>query len=303
MLLRLNSAISRRTRVGETGRWTLFLGLLIAVALVGCSKREAAVTLPPLVKTVVVQTTGAVASSAAAAQPVEQNRTLRAELAGTVLEVLVRPGDTVQAGQALARLDPRDAKLSDSAARIQAAAARAELASAEADFARYTELRDKSYISEAEFGRRQAALAVARAQYEATLDRLGVNTLRAGQRAKVSEVLVQAGQAVSVGSAMVVLQSSAEATAAAPRPSSTGSAGRLAIPTTALLDGRRVLVVQSAGSHGAYKVVSRAVRLGGVDERTATVLAGLSDGERIVAVGAHLLVEGQAVRLLETGQP
>ncbi|MEY2776805.1 MAG: hypothetical protein RLY30_903 [Pseudomonadota bacterium] len=279
--------------------------LVVLALLAACSKQEAPVVLPPLVKTVVVKLAGGSASSPvpqakpASTQP---ERALRAELAGTVLEVLVKPNDAVQAGQALVRLDPRDAKLSDSAARVQAAAARAELATAEADFSRYTELRQKSFISEAEFGRRQAALAVARAQYEATLDRLGVNTLRAPQKGRVGEVRAQVGQLVASGTALVLLQGVAEPpTVSAGSLATPARQGRITIPTTALLDGQRVMVVVPGNTEASFKVVSRAVRLGGVDDRTATIAAGLAAGDRVVSVGAHLLVDGQAVRLLESG--
>jgi len=279
------------------------LGLAALLLLAGCSKPEAPAVLPPLVKTVVIKTSQAAATASEEARPTAAvtEQSLRAELAGTVLEVLVKANDTVQAGQALVRLDPRDARLSDSAARVQAAAARAELATAEADFARYTELRQKSFISEAEFGRRQAALAVARAQYEATLDRLGVNTLRAPRRARVTELGIQVGQSVSAGTVLVQIQianepvsTPAAATQRAPRP------GRMTLPTSALLDGQRVMVVVPGDTESSLKVVSRAVKLGGVDDRTATIISGLAAGDRVVAAGAHLLVDGQPVRLLES---
>ncbi|CAM8650477.1 AcrA Membrane-fusion protein [Burkholderiales bacterium] len=279
---------------------------MVSVGLMACSQSEPPAVLPPLVKTVVLTAVGGGGESrtTAVVPASEPERALKAELAGTVMEVLVKPGDSVQPGQALVRLDPRDAKLSDSAARVQAAAARAELATAEADFGRYTELRDKSFISEAEFGRRQAALAVARAQYEATLDRLGVNTLRASRRGKVSEVRVQVGQSVSGGSSLVVLQSVSEIPAGViPSAGSTVRPARLVLPTTALLDGQRVMVVQAGETPGTFRVVSRTIRLGGVDDRSATVVSGLAAGDRVVAVGAHLLVEGQAVRLLESVGP
>ena len=44
-------------------------------------------------------------------------------------------------------------------------------------------------------------------------------------------------------------------------------------------------------------VTWRAVRLASLGEETATISAGLRPGERFVALGAHLLHEGQAVRL------
>jgi RND family efflux transporter MFP subunit len=49
---------------------------------------------------------------------------------------------------------------------------------------------------------------------------------------------------------------------------------------------------------GKQPVVTwRAVRLASIGEETATISGGLQPGERFVALGAHLLHEGQAVRL------
>lgn len=59
------------------------------------------------------------------------------------MSVFVAQGDTVTAGQAIARIDPLDMALSETSARTQLAAAQAELDFNEADFRRFQELHQK----------------------------------------------------------------------------------------------------------------------------------------------------------------
>ncbi|NBY13448.1 MAG: biotin/lipoyl-binding protein [Betaproteobacteria bacterium] len=281
-----------------------FLALLAGALLVSsCSKAPAPGAPPPLVKTVVVGQSHPLATTARAIDP-NASRTspsqARAELSGEVLEVLVRSGQQVAAGQALVRIDPRDAKLADSSAKVQVQAARAELASAEADFARYTELRQKSFISQAEWERRSAALANTRGQFEATLDRLGVSSVRALQAARVERVLVAPGQFVQAGQLVAGLHPDRPIAAFAESGGASRSARGLSIPTTALLDGSAVMVVEVLKDGGA-RVVRRNVRISRAQEQEVFVLEGLAEGDRVVSIGAHLLADGQTVRVVELG--
>lgn len=217
------------------------------------------------------------------------------EVIGEVTDVLVQVGQSVRAGQALVRIDPRDAALADTAAKLQIDAARAELASAEADFKRYTDLRDKSFISQAEWERRAAAIASARANFEASVDRLGLYTARATRDATVVVVSIRKGQSVGSGQPLVRLRLNA--------PSQdldamglAGSIGKgMRVPLTAIVGGDSVMRIESAGAGFLVKKV--AVRIGDADDRFARIDSGLGMGDRVVAVGAHLLTDGQAVRL------
>jgi len=207
-----------------------------------------------------------------------------------VLEVLAKPGDRVQPGQALVRIDPADARLADSAARVQIEAARAQLAAAEADFRRYTELRDQSFISAAEWDRRRAALALVRAEFEATLDRLGLYTLRAARAGTVRAVSVRPGQAVAAGFELLKIQ--AEGSTA---PMVAGAPQGLILPTGAVVDGRWVFRVREAD--GGFRVQRVAVVLGDADATQVLVTQGLAAGDLVVAAGAQRLADGDAVRV------
>lgn len=299
-------------------RFTAVLAVLAMVAglglLLGCSKNEPAAVLVPAVKVFQVGASlplsegrhaqgDLTAGTATGANEVPGE--LRSELSGTVIEVLVKPGEAVRAGQSLMRLDPRDAKLANSAAEIQLQAARAKLANVEADFSRYSELLSKGFISKAEWDRREALLIAERAQFEVTLDQLGVYTLRALDSGVVRRVLVRKSQVVQAADLVIELQlrqsSKATPREAAPKRlanikgNETLQAGVYRIPLTALLEGRSVM--RLVPNNDQFLVEPIAVNVLEANESYALV-EGLLKGDSIVAVGAHLLSPGQKVRRL-----
>jgi RND family efflux transporter MFP subunit len=83
---------------------------------------------------------------------------------GKMVARTVELGDTVKAGQVLARLDPMDLKLGQDAARSGFEAARVNADQASADYKRFKELRDQGFISAAELDRRESAYKAAEAQ-------------------------------------------------------------------------------------------------------------------------------------------
>lgn len=283
----------RPCRAAALGLSFLFLSL----GLTGCSK-EAPKPLPdPLVE--VYQIESSTSTGRAAEQPsgvsLSPESTVLAQSSGVVEAILVKSGDRVVAGQALIRLDPIDARLADSSARVQIAAAAAQLASAEADFARYERLRQQNFISQAEFERRQAAVIAARAEHEARLDSLGLITSRALTAGVVQRIVIGKGQPVQAGAMLMVVSGSppvSQAAAAASPPNSQSSR----VPLAALIHGgQAVLLIESID--GGHRVRQQAVVVTTSDERWAQVSQGLRAGDRVVAIGAHLLTDGQRVRL------
>lgn len=74
-----------------------------------------------------------------------------------------------------------------------------------------------------------------------------------------------------------------------------GQTAAMSVPLGAIYDrgqGPGVWVIAGRGTVGW-----RPVRLGSVGEETAVVAAGLNSGERFVALGAHMLHQGEAVRI------
>lgn len=81
------------------------------------------------------------------------------------------------------------------------------------------------------------------------------------------------------------------------------AASALQVPIGALFDpgkGPGVWVVEGEGGEGqGSRVTWRAVKVAGLGEETAAVVGGIAAGERIVVLGAHLLHEGEHVRLAD----
>lgn len=91
-----------------------------------------------------------------------QQTQLAAQVPGTVLELKVRAGDTVRAGQVLVRIDASAAEQGVAASSAQVAAAQAALDVAASELARQRQLAEKKYIS-------QGALEQAESQHRAAL--------------------------------------------------------------------------------------------------------------------------------------
>ncbi|MCL4182982.1 MAG: efflux RND transporter periplasmic adaptor subunit [Burkholderiaceae bacterium] len=92
-------------------------------------------------------------------QAVRQS-TVAAQASGNIVQLLVRAGDAVRAGQVLARIDERDAQAGLASSEAALARSQAELANARAHYERSRQLRAQGFIS-------QAALDVAEAQFRA----------------------------------------------------------------------------------------------------------------------------------------
>ncbi|WP_374335353.1 efflux RND transporter periplasmic adaptor subunit [Leeia sp.] len=127
-------------------------------------------------------------------------------VAGKVTARLVNVGDTVKNGQVLARLDATDYQLGSAAARAQQDAASVERQQNDRDLARFRQLRDQGFISQAEFERRKAALDSSNArlkQTEAQAQSSGnqarYTELRAEQDGVISQLDLEAGQVVAAG--------------------------------------------------------------------------------------------------------
>jgi RND family efflux transporter MFP subunit len=99
-------------------------------------------------------------------EPVRQ-ATLAAQVAGAIVSLSVKVGDTVRAGQELARIDARAAGQSAQASAAQVDAARASLTVAGKDFERQQQLLQKQYISQAALERSKAQFDAAQAQVKA----------------------------------------------------------------------------------------------------------------------------------------
>ncbi len=92
---------------------------------------------------------------------------LAAQVPGSVIELNVRAGDTVRAGQVLLRIDARAAEQAAAASGAQVAAAQAQLDVARSELARRRELAARKYISQGALEQAESQHRAAQAQVKA----------------------------------------------------------------------------------------------------------------------------------------
>lgn len=127
-------------------------------------------------------------------------------IGGKMAARLVDAGARVRGGQALARLDPQDAKLAAESARAQLASAEADHAFARAELERAADLLAKKFISPSAYDTRQTAYAAAKARLEQARSQTALSanqeaytTLAADGDGVVVSVSAEPGQVVAAG--------------------------------------------------------------------------------------------------------
>jgi len=139
----------------------------VIAGLTACSKPATAPEPVRAVRTLTIapESTGGAIEYAAEIRARAESR-LGFRVAGKMVSRPVGLGDSVKAGQVLARLDLEDLRLGQDAARSAVQVARVNHEQALADFRRFRELRDQGFISTAELERRETMLKAAQAQLE-----------------------------------------------------------------------------------------------------------------------------------------
>jgi hypothetical protein len=274
------------------------LALITSILILSaCGKGPDQEPLPRLVKVIVLGQAGEVTTEAGV---IRDPSVLRFDASGKVMEVLAKSGDSVLAGQSLARIIPNSVS-SESTVMISYRAIKSELQSAEADFKRFSDLKNKNFISASEFDRRSAGIESARAKYEQAIESIGFVTLRALEVGKLAQMNISVGQMVS--NQDVVGKIITEKTSKKPeKNTSTGKTAyksSLKIPTTAIhSDGVSVFkLTLDQGSQSTGKISAVKLVLGKIDDQSAELVSGLVAGDIVIATGWHALSEGQQVRI------
>ncbi len=150
-----------------------------------------------------------------------------AQVSGAVLELGVRAGDRVRAGQVLVRIDARAAEQSAAASGAQVAAARAALDVAGTELARKRQLAQKNYISqgaleqaESQYRAAQAQLNAQSAQAGAARTQTGLHVLRAPFDGVVSQLAIERGDMAMPGRPLLTVYDPAALRVTAHVPSS-----------------------------------------------------------------------------------
>ncbi len=135
---------------------------------------------------------------------------VKARVAGELQGLSVREGDTVRAGQEIARIDPAESQARLRQAREQADAARAQVEIAQRQYDNNQALVGQGFISRTALDSSQSSLAGARASYQAALAAVDVakkalddTVLRAPIGGQVSQRLAQPGERVAVDARVV----------------------------------------------------------------------------------------------------
>ena len=231
----------------------LRLTLLPALALLlgAAGAFDAARAAEPPLATAAVRSS-AVASSNAFDGVVEALRhtALAAQVAGAVTALEVKAGDSVKAGQVLARIDARSAEQSANASAAQVRAAQATLEVATQDVERQRQLRQKDYISQAaleraesQFKAAKAQAAALQAQAGAARTQSGLHVLVAPYDGVVAEVPVSQGDMALPGRPLLTLYApgALRVTAAVPQSAWSGSAQGVRVELPGLPESRRWL--------------------------------------------------------------
>ncbi len=133
-------------------------------------------------------------------------------VAGKIRTRFVDVGNHVEAGQAIAELDPLDLKLQVASATATLTSARASRDLAQSEFNRYQSLLEKHYISRTQFDTQVNTLKAAQAQVQQAEAALSVaknqaeyTTLRADHAGAITTINAEAGQVVTAGQPVATL--------------------------------------------------------------------------------------------------
>ena len=178
----------------------------VAALAAGCAKQETKTDTPRPVRSAVVAEASGDAWVLSGEVRARYETRLAFRLPGQMVERKVEVGERVRAGQAVAVLDARDARLAESSARAQLAQAESQAALAEADLKRFAELRAKNFISQAEYDRRESQarqareqVAAARAQASQASNQVGYTLLAAPHDGVITVLEAEAGQVLAAG--------------------------------------------------------------------------------------------------------
>jgi RND family efflux transporter MFP subunit len=218
---RMQPTRSRSCNHGSFGLWRS-LGLAAAIGLITAPWAGAAE-----LNTVTAQAVAGPATSAfdGVVEAIRQT-VVASQVPGAVVQLDVKAGDRVVAGQLLMRLDARAADQNAASSGAQVQAARAALEVASKDFERQKQLFQKNYISQAaleraesEFKSTQAQVNAQTAQLGAARTQSGFYVVRAPFAGVVAELPVSLGDMAMPGRPLLTLYdpSALRITAAVPQ--------------------------------------------------------------------------------------
>ena len=193
--------------------WLLACSLVLSLALSACSKPAPPEAPPRAVKLITVGSSNASTGETFAGEVHARIETsLGFRVGGKLQSRSAQLGQSVQAGQVLAQLDPADYRLAEQAAAAQAQAAGTARHVAAADLQRFTELRKQGFISSAQLEKLQAQLQAneaqwqqAQAQEKLQSHQVQYGSLKADRAGIITAVLAEPGQVLGAGQPVLQL--------------------------------------------------------------------------------------------------
>ena len=266
--------------------------LLLACALPAAMAASTAAATPTSKKPLAVATIAwqQLPSTRAAEGVVQAERqsTVAAQTSGRITQILFRPGDKVQQGQVIMRIDPSVAQQQVAGAQAQVAEAQVALNNAERDYQRYRELLGKGFVSKAQVDGVETQYRAAQARVQAL--RAGssqASTARsfadvtAPYSGVMSALLVEVGETATLGMPLATGFDPAMLRATAQLPQAWVDAVRA---------GNQALV--EIPGQSAWLPASRMVLLPAADPRTHS-----TEVRVYLPASAENLLPGQFVRL------
>lgn len=202
-----------------------------------------------------------------------QQSTVAAQVAGNLTALLVKAGDTVKAGQALARIDARETQAGLSRSQAEVAQAEAQLTNARLQWERTQSLKAQGFVSasaldsaQAQLKAAQAGLAAAQAgRAQASLAK-GFTTVNAPFDGKVLATQAQVGDLAAPGRPILTLYAPRPLRAVVQIPGSQADHVRSARAAEVALPSGSV-----QGTDTAWVTATRVVALPGADPVSQTV--------------------------------
>jgi len=226
------------------------LVLTTAIELAGCSSHAAAPEAPRYALIAHPQAADAVHAEVYSGDVHARFESqLGFRVAGKIKSRLVDVGNHVNAGQALAELDPLDLRLQVASAQATLSSAQAARDLAQAEYDRYHAMLDKHFISQTQFDTQQNSLNAAQAQVSQAQAALAVarnqseyTTLRADHAGVITQISGEAGQVVTAGQSIAMLARDGDVEVEIAVPENRVAGYRVGSPAAleAWADGKRV---------------------------------------------------------------
>jgi RND family efflux transporter MFP subunit len=139
-----------------------------------------------------------------------QTAVIKARVVGELMDLVVREGDMVKAGQVIARIDPVEYQARERQAKLQADAAQAQVEIAQKQFDNNKSLVDQGFISQTALQTSLSSLNGAKATYMAAVAGLDVarkamddSIIRASIAGQISQRLAQPGERMALDGRIV----------------------------------------------------------------------------------------------------